>query len=229
MSIFNRIFGTRSHDNERGTNEADIFVGKRGNDEFVGYNGDDFIFGGRGDDRLIGGRGDDLVAGGRGNDYVSGGLDNDWLFGGSGDDFIIDYSGNNFISGGRGNDTIVVGDGHNVLAGGFGSDTFVLTNRYAVGAADEPVSTNDIEIKAEILDFNIFQDKIVLDLGLDTNNDNARDSFATSQADFDISYNAQGWAVISSDEYNIELTLNGINSSYMSYAENNNIDIFSFS
>ncbi len=231
MSIlnFNWIFGTRSDDNEKGTNDADVFVGCKGDDTFVGFDGNDFIVGGKGEDRLIGGRGDDFVFGGRGEDYVSGGLDDDWLFGGKGDDYIIDYSGNNFINAGRGDDTIVVGDGHNILAGGSGSDTFILTNRYPVNAADEPVAINDIEIQTEILDFNIFQDKIVIDVGQDSNADGVRDDFAVSQSDFDLSYNEFGWAVFSSDIYNVELTLKGISSSHIDYVEDNSIDIFSFS
>ncbi|MDW3116000.1 calcium-binding protein, partial [Vibrio sp. 1727] len=165
---------------------------------------------------------------GFGNDFISGGLGNDSLFGGCGDDVIFDYSGNNFLSGGWGNDTLVVGDGESVLSGGCGDDTFVFTNRLAIGVPDQPVSSNDIEIEADVLDFNIFHDKLVFDLGKDTDGDGIRDTFLDSADDLTLSYNECGWAVFSNEEYNVEVTLNGVNSAYINYAEHHGIDIFEF-
>lgn len=227
----NWIFGTSEDDNMTGTkgsDTSDVFIGFGGDDKFVGFGGDDYVFGGWGDDTLLGGRGNDLLAGGSGNDYLSGGLGNDSLFGGCGDDIIFDYSGNNFINAGWGNDTVVVGDGNSVIAGGCGSDTFVMTNRLAIGVPDQPVSSNDIEVKAEILDFNICHDKLVFDMGLDTNDDGIRDTFLDSADDLTLSYNDYGWAVFSSDEFNVEVTLKGIDAGYMNYIEHYNIDIFDF-
>ncbi|WP_321464022.1 calcium-binding protein [uncultured Vibrio sp.] len=227
----NWIFGTCDDDNIKGTNSSDtsdIFFGSGGKDNFVGFDGNDYIFGGWSEDTLFGGRGNDFVSGGFGNDYVSGGLGNDSLFGGFGDDIIFDYSGNNFISGGWGNDTIVIGDGESVLSGGVGKDSFVFTNRMAIGVPDQPVSSNDIDVQAEVLDFNIFHDKLVFDFGRDTNDDGIRDMFLDSADDLTLSYNECGWAVFSSDEYNVEVTLNGITSNYIDYAEHKGIDLFEF-
>ncbi|MCS0370123.1 calcium-binding protein [Vibrio diabolicus] len=227
----NWIFGTSQDDNmtgKKGSETTDIFFGFCGDDKFVGYGGNDVVFGGWGDDTLLGGRGNDFVSGGFGNDFLSGGLGNDKLFGGCGDDTIFDYSGNNYLSGGWGNDTLVVGDGESVLSGGCGDDTFVLTNRLAIGVPDQPVSSNDIDIKADIVDFNIFHDKLVFDMGRDTDNDGIRDTFLDSADDLTLSYNECGWAVFSSDEYNVEVTLNGVSSAYINYAEQNGIDIFDF-
>ncbi|MDV6251809.1 calcium-binding protein [Vibrio sp. EA2] len=227
----NWIFGTCNDDNmtgTKGTDTTDIFFGFGGKDNFVGFDGDDYIFGGWSEDSLFGGRGNDFISGGFGNDYLSGGLGNDTLFGGFGDDIIFDYSGNNFISGGWGNDTIVIGDGESVLSGGFGNDSFVLTNRMAIGVPDQPVSSNDIDVKAEVLDFNIFHDKLVFDFGHDTNDDGIRDTFLDSADDLTLSYNESGWAVFSSDEYNVEVTLNGVTSNYIDYADHKGIDLFEF-
>ncbi|MEZ9081943.1 calcium-binding protein [Vibrio harveyi] len=227
----NWIFGTAADDDLTGTlgsNTTDIFVGFGGDDKFVGYGGNDYVYGGRGDDHLLGGRGNDLISGGSGDDFLSGGLGNDLLFGGCGDDTIFDYSGNNFINAGWGDDTVVVGDGHSVIAGGCGDDTFVMTNRLAIGVPDQPVSSNDIEVKAEILDFNICHDKLVFDMGLDTNDDGIRDTFLDSADDLTLSYNDFGWAVFSSDQFNVEVTLKGIDAGYINYVEHHGIDIFDF-
>lgn len=227
----NWIFGTSGDDDltgTKGSETTDIFFGFGGNDKFVGYGGNDYIFGGWGDDTLLGGRGNDFISGGFGNDFISGGLGNDSLFGGCGDDVIFDYSGNNFLSGGWGNDTLVIGDGESVLSGGCGDDTFVFTNRLAIGVPDQPVSSNDIEIEADVLDFNIFHDKLVFDLGKDTDGDGIRDAFLDSADDLTLSYNECGWAVFSNEEYNVEVTLNGVNSAYINYAEHHGIDIFEF-
>jgi Ca2+-binding RTX toxin-like protein len=227
----NWIFGTSEDDSMtgiKGSDTTDIFFGFCGSDKFVGFDGNDYIFGGWGDDTLLGGRGNDFIAGGFSSDYLSGGLGNDSLFGGFGDDVIVDYSGNNFISGGWGNDTIVIGDGHSVLSGGLGSDTFVFTNRMAIGVPDQPVSSNEISVEAEILDFDIFRDKLVFDFGRDIDDDGIRDTFLDSADDLTLSYNESGWAVFSSDVYNVEVTLNGVTSSYIDYAEHKGIDLFEF-
>lgn len=152
----------------------------------------------------------------------------DYVFGGCGDDIIFDYSGNNFINAGWGNDTVAVGDGNSVIAGDCGSDTFVMTNRLAICVPDQPLSSNDIEVKAEILDFNICHDKLVFDVGLDTNDDGIRDTFLDSADDLILPYNDFGWAVFSSDEFNVEVTLKGIDAGYMNYIEHYNINIFDF-
>ncbi|MDF5393681.1 calcium-binding protein, partial [Vibrio parahaemolyticus] len=52
--------------------------------------------------------------------------------------------------------------------------------------------------------------------------------FLDSADDLTLSYNECGWAVFSSDEYNVEVTLNGVSSAYINYAEQNGIDIFDF-
>ena len=227
----NWIFGTSENDNMtgiKGSNSSDVFFGFGGDDKFVGFGGNDYVFGGCGDDKLLGGRGNDQLVGGHGDDYLSGGLGNDSLFGGCGDDTIFDYSGNNFIDAGWGNDTVVVGDGHSAIAGGCGADEFVMTNRLAINVPDQPVSSNDIEVKADILDFNICQDKLVFDMGMDTNNDGIRDTFLDSADDLTLSYNNFGFAVFSSDEFNVDVTLWGVDACQMNYVEYYDIDIFDF-
>ena len=190
-----------------------------------------WIFGTSEDDNMTDTKGSDtsdVFIGFGGNDKFVGFGGDDYVFGGCGDDIIFDYSGNNFINAGWGNDTVVVGDGNSVIAGDCGSDTFVMTNRLAIGVPDQPVSSNDIEVKAEILDFNICRDKLVFDVGLDTNDDGIRDTFLDSADDLILSYNDFGWAVFSSDEFNVEVTLKGIDSGYMNYIEHYNINIFDF-
>ncbi|ENR2167464.1 calcium-binding protein [Vibrio vulnificus] len=227
----NWIFGTAQDDDLKGTvgsETTDIFFGFGGDDKFVGFGGNDYIFGGWGNDTLLGGRGNDFISGGSGNDFLSGGLGNDTLFGGSGDDIIYDYEGNNFLSGGWGNDTLVVGHGDSMLSGGCGKDTFVLTNHLPINVHDQQVPVNDIEVKAEILDFNLCYDKISFNIGKDTDGDGIRDTFLQSRDDLDLSFNRWGDAVFSSEEWGVELTLTGVSQYDMNWIDHYGIELFDF-
>ncbi|OHY93675.1 hcalcium-binding protein [Vibrio rotiferianus] len=228
---YNWIFGTAEEDDVKGTVDSftpDVFVGDSGDEKFVGFGGNDYIDGNGGNDYLLGGKGEDHVSGGSGNDYLSGGLGDDFLYGGEGDDILFDYSGNNFLNAGLGNDKLIVGDGNSTLAGGSGNDEFVFSNRLSVKTPEGIITSNEIEIKAEVLDFNIFEDKLTFDLGRDTDGDGKRDSFLESEQQLELSFNEYGWAVYSSDEFNIEVTLKGVDQAYVDYMSNKDINIFDF-
>ncbi|HDY8105398.1 TPA: calcium-binding protein [Vibrio vulnificus] len=200
----NWIFGTAQDDDLKGTvgsETTDIFFGFGGDDKFVGFGGNDYIFGGWGNDTLLGGRGNDFISGGSGNDFLSGGL---------------------------GNDTLVVGHGDSMLSGGCGKDTFVLTNHLPINVHDQQVPVNDIEVKAEILDFNLCYDKISFNIGKDTDGDGIRDTFLQSRDELDLSFNQWGDAVFSSEEWGVELTLTGISQYDMNWIDHYGIELFDF-
>ncbi len=98
--------------------------------------------GGNGHDNLSGTGGEDLLLGGNGGDVLQGLGGHDRLFGQNGVDSLF---------GGDGNDTLGGGNGDDILAGGDGSDGFF----FARGGG-----------KDTILDFDVANDRILLDEGI---------------------------------------------------------------
>ncbi len=128
--------------------------GTQFDDILVGFNeSGDYISGFQGDDRLIGNNGNDDLRGNAGKDSLKGGGDNDFLIGGIGSDDL---------DGGRGNDTLIgfeLGEkdatGVDILTGGEGSDRFFL-------ALGNELYYDDISDNAQIKDFNLEEDKLIL-------------------------------------------------------------------
>jgi VCBS repeat-containing protein len=98
--------------------------------------------GGNGHDNLLGTGGEDLLTGGNGNDVLQGLGGHDVLFGNNGVDTLF---------GGDGNDVLAGGNGDDFLAGGAGKDGFF----FARGGG-----------KDTILDFDVANDRILLDGGI---------------------------------------------------------------
>lgn len=113
------------------------------------------ITGGSGNDILRGTAAADRILGGNGNDTLYGFAGNDVLDGQNGNDTLIGGSGNDTLSGGAGNDTLVGGLGNDTLTGSSGSDRFIFDTNTIYNQ-----STIGIDV---IRDFNVVQDKIVLD------------------------------------------------------------------
>ena len=140
--------------------------GGNGNDVMNGTGGEDVMSGGNGNDTLNGLGGHDKLSGDNGNDVLNGGDGNDWLIGGNGDDRL---------NGGAGDDRIEGGNGADTLSGGTGADEFVF-NRSDAGDT--------------ILDFDVLNDSIVLQDGMeltkfkvsDVNHDGILDLTLTFQA-----------------------------------------------
>ncbi|MEJ3626695.1 calcium-binding protein [Vibrio vulnificus] len=190
-----------------------------------------WIFGTAQDDDLkgtVGSETTDIFFGFGGDDKFVGFGGNDYIFGGWGNDTLLGGRGNDFISGGWGNDTLVVGHGDSMLSGGCGKDTFVLTNHLPINVHDQQVPVNDIEVKAEILDFNLCYDKISFNIGKDTDGDGIRDTFLQSRDDLDLSFNQWGDAVFSSEEWGVELTLTGVSQYDMNWIDHYGIELFDF-
>jgi serralysin len=119
-----------------------VRIGGSGADSLNGTSGLDLLFGGKGSDVLNGQGGNDVLVGGDGADKLDGGAGNDVLFGGA---------GNDQLRGGAGNDALFGGAGSNQLWGGAGADSFHF------GCNAGTATT--------IYDFNVTEDKIVLDDG----------------------------------------------------------------
>ena len=128
---------------QKGTDQNDLIVTRRGgdwisggagNDSIDGFMGSDTIYGGSGNDlieggkgldRLWGEKGDDILSGGTDDDTLVGGAGNDILFGGSENDVLIGDMGNDSLYGGSGNDRLSVVSGTNLLDGGPGNDVLI--------------------------------------------------------------------------------------------------------
>ncbi len=146
------LFGGSGDDTLQGGGGNDLMNGDDGNDLLIGGEGDDTLIGGAGDDTLLGGWGDDLLMAGEGNNLLNGGDGNDTLIGVYLDPDGNDKSGVNYLNGGEGDDLIILGAG-DIASGGEGADTFVLGGWLGAG---EP---------AEIMDFTLGEDRLVLDFG----------------------------------------------------------------
>ena len=101
-----------------------------------------FVNGGNGSDVLTGTGGEDSLLGGNGKDSLFGLDGHDLLFGGNGADRLF---------GGDGNDRLAGGNGDDILAGGTGADDFL----FARGGGRDT-----------ILDFDMGEDRIVLEDGV---------------------------------------------------------------
>ena len=108
-----------------------------------------FIFGGQGDDYAYGGSGQDTIYGASGNDRLHGYGGNDWLMGDEGSDILNGGLGNDHLFGGAGNDFLEGDSGNDTLSGGTGSDTFYY---FSLNEGHDVIT-----------DFNVKQDKILLD------------------------------------------------------------------
>lgn len=137
-------------------------------DTLVGTGGEDTIYGLVGNDTLYGLGGHDILWGGVGNDRLFGGDGNDVLSGGIGNDVLDGGSGNDWLYGDIGNDT---------LTGGAGRDTF------AFGMA----AGNDI-----ITDFDVLQDTLQLDNGVDVVRMQVRDANRDGIDDLEITLSYGG-------------------------------------
>ena len=167
-----------------------------GDDTLKGGSGDDVLYGGDGDDSLKGGGGDVLYGGG-GDDTLKGEGGDDVLYGGGGDDSLRGGGGGDVLYGGGGDDTLkgeggddvlYGGGGDDNLRGGGGEDTFV----FGTGSGSDTITDYKI---GETLRFE-------------------GDSF-NEQA---LSVNQEGkHAVITFGEQNVEVTLNNMDLSDMSY------------
>lgn len=94
----------------------------------------------------LGGSGwSNVLDGNDGHDELRGGRGHDELLGGAGDDALFGGIGNDVLNGGQGSD---------VLSGGVGADTFVF---------DASILATDLRSIDDIVDFNVFADKIKLE------------------------------------------------------------------
>lgn len=161
------LYGGGGDDTLYGGTGADTLSGDAGDDLLFGQAGDDHLYGGPGDDTLQGGPGNDLLFGGPGDDALHGGLGDDTLIGGAGQDTLFGGAGNDlligsvlpdteqdggdpafaYLNGGDGDDTIMVGNG-DIATGGRGADLFV-TGHW-------------ITNPAEVMDFDLSEDQLVV-------------------------------------------------------------------
>ncbi|WP_039163913.1 LamG-like jellyroll fold domain-containing protein [Leisingera sp. ANG-M1] len=99
-------FGSRSSDDLRGSDGADVLIALGGNDKVYGKDNDDLLKGGYGDDSLYGGDGTDRLLGQSGDDMLAGGSSRDYLYGGNGHDRLYGEDGNDWLYGGLGDDRL---------------------------------------------------------------------------------------------------------------------------
>lgn len=98
-----------------------------------------------------GGNGIDVLTGTGGEDSLLGGNGKDSLFGLDGHDLLVGGNGVDRLFGGDGNDSLAGGNGDDILAGGPGADDFL----FARGGGRDT-----------ILDFDVGEDRIVLEDGI---------------------------------------------------------------
>ena len=129
-----------------------------------GGSGGDMLMGDRdlsgSEDTISGMSGNDRLFGLDGADDLFGGSGNDTLFGGEGRDELFGDSGSDTLEGGAGDDRLTGGSGNDVMTGGEGSDAFIVA----------PGSGSD-----RVLDFELFEDRLVLDGGAVINSIAQRD------------------------------------------------------
>lgn len=175
------LHGNDGEDTLRGGAGDDILHGEAENDTLLGDSGQDQLFGHDGDDLLSGGAGDDSAEGGQGNDTLLGNAGSDGLLGGYGDDVLDGGSGADTLFGGWGDDILngreaePGAQSQDFLNGGGGSDTIVA------GAGDIVTTGDDADdvvlpafpegsdnLRAEVLDFDRDEDRLVVSVDLDT-------------------------------------------------------------
>jgi len=184
------LYGGGGDDTIYGGGGEDELYGQGGADTLYGEAGDDDLSGGGGADTLYGGAGDDRLEGGGGADTLYGDAGDDDLSGGGGSDTLYGGAGDDRLEGGGGADTLVGGAGEDILAGGGGRDTFVFNGESGV---DTVVDYH----KGEVLRFE--------GGGFDP------DSISVAQ-------NGDGGAVITFGGQEVEVTVNDVNLSSMSYS-----------
>ncbi len=149
------IYGNAGTDTLYGGSGKDVLYGGADADTLHGDAGDDLLYGEDGDDVTYGGDGNDGIRSGNGNDFVFGGAGHEMIFGDAGNDRLFGEAGNDSVNGGDGDDLIFGGAGRDTLTGGAGKDSF-----YFNSAFDGTTDT--------ITDFNVSDDKIVLDTSIYT-------------------------------------------------------------
>jgi len=168
-----RLIGSADDDSElKPQDQADRLFGGDGDDSFVLGWGNDLGVGGDGDDSFDlgpdrkpgqqGGEGNDIIRGEGGNDTITEDLGNDNLFGNSGDDILRGGVGNDVLSGGAGDDVLFGADGRDKMRGGDGQDVFLFRREIYAETKSDP--RTDV---TRIADFDLAQDRIVIDIGKD--------------------------------------------------------------
>jgi Ca2+-binding RTX toxin-like protein len=206
----NVIAGNNGDNELEGKSGNDAIAGGAGDDDIEGDSGDDTLLGGEGNDDIEGGSGSDSILGGIGNDRIDGGAGGDTIYGEDGNDTIDGDSGNDCISGGLGDDcikggqgadTILAGDGNDSMDGGVGADSILGeagndtiiggqgSDTMSGGTGEDQFYFSSGSGKDVITDFDVLQDKIVIQSNL--NNTNISDF-----GDLSISDNLNGDAVV---------------------------------
>ena len=130
------------------------------------------VNGGNGNDVVTGTGGEDTLLGGNGKDMLHGLGGHDALFGGNGVDQLF---------GGDGNDRLVGGNGDDILSGGAGADDFL----FARGGG-----------KDTILDFDVAEDRIVLEDGIGLAGAKVGDVNGDGIADLTLAFSKGGGSAI---------------------------------
>jgi len=115
-------YGTNYNDYFSGSDNANIFFGRKGVDSLFGNAGNDVLNGGDNGDYINGGNGNDIIIGEAGNDSLYGGSHNDSVYGGLGTDDIHGGSGNDHLYGQEDGDWIYGDSGNDLMVGGAGAD-----------------------------------------------------------------------------------------------------------
>lgn len=148
----------------------------------TGTGGEDSLSGGLGGDTLYGRGGHDLLDGGLGNDRLYGEDGNDLLAGDLGNDLLIGGAGRDLLSGGFGSDTLEGGAGEDLLFGGMGNDTL------QGGAGADLFRFGRVDGGDTILDFDVTEDRLVLEDGVAVSRSRVGDMDRDGIADLTISF-----------------------------------------
>ena len=150
-----------------GGDDNDILFGGTGNDQLSGFQGSDQLYGNSGNDTLRGGAGNDNLWGESGNDSLDGGSGEDYLWGDEGNDTLVGGTDNDVLVG---VDRLAENPGQgeiDLLTGSDGNDIFVLGTSDRVFYDDGQLSNSGTEDYANITDFTLAQDVILLAEGFD--------------------------------------------------------------
>jgi Ca2+-binding RTX toxin-like protein len=139
---------------ENGADELIVLASASGI-TFDGNNGADYI-------KAVFSLGGVTLNGSNGNDWIEGSTGSDNISGGRGIDYLFGNLGNDSMNGGLGNDHLTGGKGSDVMTGDKGADTFYFN----YSATSSNVSLLLSDGFDTITDFNVLEDKLVLD---DTN------------------------------------------------------------
>jgi hypothetical protein len=137
----------------------------------------DTITGTAGEDKLFGLIGNDTLFGLGGQDELWGAIGNDRLFGGDGNDLLSGGLGNDILDGGANNDRLSGDGGNDTLTGGAGRDIFAFG--FLAG--------NDT-----IIDFNVGEDKILLESGVNILRTRVRDVNRDGTDDLELTLSGGG-------------------------------------